>query len=457
MRASRLLGLPDLLPRPVVRIGITGLARAGKTAFLTAVAANLLALGAGRPVLPGLAARVGGRGLRVSIAAAGAAGLPRFDVALHLASLAADPPRWPDRTGAVSVLALDLELGRAPLGFAVPPRRLRLEFLDYPGEWLLDLPLLECRFAAWSAQVLRRLEAPALAAHAAPYLGFARGLPPDAPADEALAATGHRLYRDLLHRLRDEQGLALLQPGRFVLPPPGPPPPWMEFAPLPGRGGLAGLLARRFDAYVAAVRRELASPMFGDLDRLVVLADLLSPLHAGPAAFADAQAALAEAAAALRWGERGGRALAMGVLRRLGLSPRVIRRVALAATKADHVGERQRGNLVALLRDLFRLPADRALSVAAFAIAAVRCTEDFVWTLDGHPVSAVRGRLVGDASLTRSYPGEVPDRAPDAAFWAHPFLAVPVFEPVRPPEGGRGGVPNIGLDALLAFMLDDLL
>ncbi len=457
------MGLPaGWLAGTVVRIGITGLARAGKTAFLTAVAANLLALGGGRPVLPALATRLGGRGLRVRIADAGAAGLARFDVAAHLASLAADPPRWPDRTAATSLLALDLELERHGLAGMLPPRRLRLEFLDYPGEWLLDLPLLAQPFAAWSARALRRLEAPELAAAAAGFLGFLRALPAGAPADEALAAAGHRLYRDLLRGLSATHGLSLLQPGRFVMPAPGPPPPWLEFFPSQGTGGLAALLAGRFDAYVQAVRAELASPMFGELDRLVVLADLLSPLHAGPAAFADARAALAEAAAALRWSGEGVVGIAAEMLHRLGLGRLglgrlAIRRVALAATKADHVGERQRGNLVALLRDLFRVPAGGRVASAAFAIAAVRCTEDFVWTLDGHPVSAVRGRLVGGTSLTRSYPGEVPDRAPDAAFWAHRFLAVPTFEPVRPPEGGRGGVANIGLDALLAFLLDDLL
>jgi predicted YcjX-like family ATPase len=59
--------------------------------------------------------------------------------------------------------------------------------------------------------------------------------------------------------------------------------------------------------------------------------------------------------------------------------------------------------------------------------------------------------------MLRSYPGEVPDRAPDDAFWSHPFLQVPDFEPLRPPEGGRGGVPELGLDALLSFLLDDIL
>jgi predicted YcjX-like family ATPase len=49
--ASRLAS--DVLQlRSTFRIGITGLARAGKTALLTSLAANLLAVSAGRPALP---------------------------------------------------------------------------------------------------------------------------------------------------------------------------------------------------------------------------------------------------------------------------------------------------------------------------------------------------------------------------------------------------------------------
>ncbi|MBN9509837.1 MAG: YcjX family protein [Alphaproteobacteria bacterium] len=442
--------LAALLPlRRTVRIGVTGLAKAGKTALLTSLAANLLAAGAGLATLPALGARLGPRRLRVGLAPAGADALPRFDYAAHLAALAADPPRWPARTNAVSLLALDLEVTRAaPLALVLPPHRLRLEVLDYPGEWLLDLPLLGQGFAAWSAAVLRRLEGrPA----AAPFLGFLHALPARAGRDEALAASGHTLYRQALEGLRAE-GLALLQPGRFLMPPPGPAPPWLGFFPMTGGGGLAALLEERYEQYRAAVRRELSAPGFAGIDRLVVLADVLAALHAGPAAFADAAAALGEVARALDGQQRPAwlPAFLAGLLPFLG----GIERVAFVASKADHVAERQRGNLAALVN---RLAATPRATTATFAIAAVRCTEDIVWTLEGHPVSAVRGRVAGEARAGRSYPGEVPDRTPDAAFWAHRFLALPDFEPMVLPLGGRGGVPHIGLDLLLDFLLGDLL
>ncbi len=416
-----------------VRIGVTGLSRAGKTAFLTSAAALLLARTAPR----------------FALAPLGAGDVPRFDQARHLAALAGDPPRWPERTDSVSMLALTAHIEQSPL----PSRTVRLEFLDYPGEWLLDLPLLTLGFSAWSESVLRRLEAPALAAMTRDFLAFANGLPAKAPADESLAKAGTDLYRTMLLRLRDA-GFSYLQPGRHLMPAPGPEPPWIFFFPARGNGPFAALLAKRYDAYVEQTRRSLASPLFAEVDRLVVLADVLSALHAGAAAFDDTKAALAAAAGALRW--RFSWADALGALTELRLPPKIIERVAFVATKSDHVAERQRGNLAALMRNLAQVPGN-GVTTAHFAGASVRCTEDFVWTLEGRPVSAVRGRVLGQSVMTRSYPGEVPDQPPDASFWTHPFLALPQFEPMRLADGGRMGVPNIGMDAVLKFLLGDVI
>ena len=164
---------------------------------------------------------------------------------------------------------------------------------------------------------------------------------------------------------------------------------------------------------------------------------------------------LAGASAALRWDWSWTDAFA--ALRALRLPPRVIRRVAYAATKADHVADRQRGNLAALMAALTPPGTEAGAPPAAhFALASIRCTEDVTMTLDGRPVSAVRGRTA-DGAMVRSYPGEVPSTPPDAAFWAHPFFQLPAFEPTRLPAEGRTGVPALNLDAILAFLLDDLL
>ena len=49
VRSASRLAADVLQLRSTIRIGITGLARAGKTALLTSLAANLLAVSAGRP------------------------------------------------------------------------------------------------------------------------------------------------------------------------------------------------------------------------------------------------------------------------------------------------------------------------------------------------------------------------------------------------------------------------
>jgi predicted YcjX-like family ATPase len=271
---------------------------------------------------------------------------PAFRVSkchLTFAMLAADPPCWPARTTAASLLAIDVDVTREGLLASLGPLQRRLEFLDYPGEWLLDLPLLGQDFATWSDATLRRLEAPENAKLVRPFMAFVRGLPRGVAADETLAVTGHRLYTDALRRIRDERGLTFLQPGRFLMPPPGAAPPWTHFFPLPGAAPLASLMGARFDAYSDAVRGDLVSPMFGNLERLIVLADLLSALNQGPAAFADVQLGLAAAADVLRWNRSWIDWL--GAFARLELPSRSIGRVAFAATKADHIATRQRGNL----------------------------------------------------------------------------------------------------------------
>lgn len=433
-----------LIPvRRRVRIGVTGLRRSGKTSLLTSIAVNLLAMGRGIPALPALSAQLAGRRMKVALAPSGAESMPRFDAGQKSAALATDPPAWPRPTDAVSLLALDIDIDRDGMLSALPPQKLRLEFLDYPGEWLLDLPLLTVSFAQWSETILRRLQP---FAEAQAFLGFVHGLPAGVAADDALVASGHRLYVACLKALQ-ARGLSLLQPGRFLMPAPGASAPWAVFFPMRGQARLARLMQDRFEAYASAVKAELAAPGFAHVDRLIVLADLLTALHAGKMAFDDAASSLALVASALSQRKP-------LPLLPTWLQPWGIGRIAFVASKSDHVAARQRANLAGLMAKLIDTPSHAAWG--AFAVASIACTEDFVWTLDGRPVSAVRGHVAGQG-LVRSYPGEVPDRTPDAGDWAHPFLSLPDFTPKRLDPSGRGAIPHLGLDGLLVFLLEDML
>ena len=180
---------------PVVRLGVTGLSRAGKTVFITSLVANLM----DRARMPQL--RAGARIEAAFLQPQPDMTLPRFDYETHLAALTGPVPHWPDSTRNVSELRLSLRVRPSGLfaGFR-GPRTLHVDIIDYPGEWLLDLALLDRSYADWAETALSqaskrpqgqgfmalaraedgalRLEEPkaqALAAAWTGYLGRARG------------------------------------------------------------------------------------------------------------------------------------------------------------------------------------------------------------------------------------------------------------------------------------------
>ena len=436
-----------------IRLAVTGLTRAGKTVFITSLVANLLAAGRGQRTLPAFQDAAGGRLSAVTLVPAGAEAMPRFDVHGHINALAEDPPAWPARTEDLSSLELTLRIDRAsPVFGLLGPRSVTLELLDYPGEWLLDLPMLDQDYESWSAATLPRLRTPERLPATAEFLAWLDALPVDAPEEEALARRGYGLYRDALRACRDQLGFRFLQPGRALNPGPRGEAPLLWFFPLPAahRGGLATLLRRRHAAYVTEQRDRFFDPFFRRFHRQAVLVDVLGALHAGPAAFADTQDALDAIATALR-GQDGFLARLLGV----GAS-----RVAFVATKADHVPSRQRQALVSLLGHLVHAPqvgaAAAGTATGVHAIASIRCTEDAMTTLEGRPVGAVRGLLLDGGRPAKVFPGEVPLGPPDAGFWEHAYFEMPAFQPPRIDPAGRVGVPHLGLDALLAWLIGDL-
>lgn len=93
-----------------VCLAVTGLSRAGKTAFITSLIQNLLALGKGRDTLPSLTRRLNRDGqsrLRgIHLLPAGAATVPLFDQAANLAALASETRSRPARQADIPTEAL---------------------------------------------------------------------------------------------------------------------------------------------------------------------------------------------------------------------------------------------------------------------------------------------------------------------------------------------------------------
>ena len=101
--------LADLMT-PTLRLGVTGLARAGKTVFITALVRNLVSGGR----LPFFAAMAEGRIARAYLEPQPDDRVARFAYEEHLSDLGTDPPQWPESTRQISQLRITVEY--APAG-----------------------------------------------------------------------------------------------------------------------------------------------------------------------------------------------------------------------------------------------------------------------------------------------------------------------------------------------------
>lgn len=286
---------------PVIRLGVTGLARSGKTVFITSLVANLIDRGR----MPGLVAASEGRIEAAFLQPQPDDTIPRFEYEAHLAALTARQPSWPDSTRAVSELRLSLRVRpKGLLSGLQGPRTIHLDIVDYPGEWLLDLGLLDLSYDEWSAQTLARI---APRQQAQTYLGMVANTDTQAALEEPQAKTLAQTFAAYLTQARQD-GFSDCTPGRFLLPGDLAGSPVLTFAPLPvgagtdARKSLRREMGRRYEAY----KREVVKPFFRDhfarIDRQVVLVDALGAINAGPPAVEGLRAAMSETLGAFRPG-----------------------------------------------------------------------------------------------------------------------------------------------------------
>ena len=460
---NKLPMLTALVRNRTLRLAVTGLSRSGKTAFITSLVQNLLSA-IGRPGrLPFLRAAAERRIIGARLLAPDEVDVPAFPLEETIAALAADPPHWPASTTDLRRVRLLLQffsaglLRRAKLlgGTA----ELTVEILDYPGEWLLDLPMLQQSYGDWSRATLALARRGVRAPLAREWLDFVARHPANRAGDPQTALQAYQLYRGFLAACRDREQLSLLQPGRFLNPGQIADPSVLQFCPMPlaigaraPPGSVGAVMEARFEAY----KRTIVQPFFAQLarnvDRQIVLVDVLRALNAGEEAFADHRLALDTILAAFRFGRR-------SLLRRL-FGAR-IDRVLFAATKADHVPALQRDHLEALMANLVEAPTLRAKAararVAATALASIRCTEDGTDAFDGRKVDIVVGLPEGGERRIRFFPGIVPVTPPPTGFWGERFTEFPVFQPPRITGAEGDGIPQINLDKGLDFLLEDVL
>ncbi|WP_170475340.1 YcjX family protein [Ruegeria arenilitoris] len=444
---------------PVIRLGVTGLARSGKTVFITSLVANLLDRGR----MTALAAQQEGRITAAYLQPQPDDTVPRFDYESHLSALTGAKPYWPESTRSVSELRLSLKVRPAGLLSGLQgPRKIHLDIVDYPGEWLLDLALLEKSYADWSNETWLRIER---RPEASEYVAAACASDSAAVHDEPTALNLARSFTDYLNAARD-LGFYDCTPGRFLLPGDLAGSPVLTFAPLPisgvlRRGSLGREMERRYEAYKSQVVKPFFRDHFARIDRQVVLVDALGAIHKGPQAVEDMRRAMVDTLSAFRPGRN-------AWLSKLLLGKRV-ERILFAATKADHLHHLQHPRLTAIIEALTRDARDKAnfagAETAALSLAALRATTEEMRSHNGVELPCIRGTLLDSGKQAAFYPGELPldsshllGLARDGAKnWLGAEYEFMNFAPsclsLRPGDGP----PHIRLDRAMQFLIGDRL
>lgn len=451
---------------PTLRLGVTGLSRAGKTIFITALVNSLIE---GR-ALPGFTPIAEGRFLGAQLSEHPDRAVPRFAYEQHLSALTGAEPHWPESTRRISQLRLTLKYQSANwLAGMAGPSTLHLDIVDYPGEWLLDLPLLSMSYAEWSADALTRAQGTAAADDAAGFCQALAELEPNPPASEPLAELLAQSFTTYLRDAKsDKKALSTLPPGRFLLPGDLEGSPALTFAPLPAEydtghdGSLYALMERRYEAYKHHVIRPFFRDHFARLDRQIVLVDALRALNAGPDAVADLEEALASVLTCFRQGRNSPLNW---------LLARKIDKILFAATKADHLHHTSHHHLQAILERLVSRASRHArftgADTRALAMAAVRATKEGTISEDGQDLACIIGTpLAGEKLGATSYdgrqeialfPGDLPE-SPDSIFepeFKKGQLNFLRFRPPGKPETGTPRLPHIRLDQAADILFKD--
>lgn len=439
-----------------LRLGITGLRGAGKTVFCTALISLITS---GRdwddrfPLLSRARRPIDGRILPLE-------GWKPFPYDRMRESIEASDPDWPPPTAEPTATRIEFEIPAEGIlrQLGLPGRRIDIEIVDYPGEWLLDLPLLRLDFTDWSRETLRLIEqSPTRSALAREWLADLATADLSGRASDDLIYQLHRGYVEFLRRCRFASSpLYLLAPGQFIRPP-GDIREDKEFhffpAPAaagdhPVRGGTLAELEARYLRYRRHVR-DFYERSFRRIDAQIVLVDVLEALNQGQESFIDLQRALRLCMDSFDYGPTN------PILRWFRPS---ISRIAFAATKADQVTRNQWNNhrllVERLLPDQVRRARAGGIAVEFFSVASVRGTREVKRMFQERPISMLQGRKKGAPDqLIEIYPGEVPGDIPGSDYWQRPHRFVD-FLPWRAGGGGEVAPPDqIGMDELLDFLL----
>jgi predicted YcjX-like family ATPase len=416
-----------------VNLAVTGLSGSGKTAFITSLVNQLIEANEAA-YLPFFTVVRESRLVGVKRDLQPNLTFSRFAYEDAMAKLTQTAPEWPSSTKGISQVRLKIKYkkSRGLSKYLTEDATLTLDITDYPGEWLLDLPLLDMDYSQWSTHCQNELSDPIRHALAAPFFAAVANLDLNAK-------------------------------GRFILPGELSGAPVLHFFPIPDvqleqqgidlskplKDSNAELLSKRFKHYKTQVVQPFYKEHFKGFDRQVVLVDCLSALNRGFHSYQDLQKALDWLIGSFQYGSS-------NILNRL-FQPK-IDKLVFAASKADHITPDQQTNLVKLLESMLHSARKQiqfdGVSTESTAVSAIRASKSGLGQVNGESIPVLQGINEQGSAITL-FPGEVPQSCPGPEFWKQQQFEFPKLSP--PLMNSEHVLPHIRMDQVLDFLLADKL
>jgi predicted YcjX-like family ATPase len=427
-------------------IVVTGLSRSGKSTLFTSLMAQLLQRTYGgdeHQPLPLLSSLPIERLLSVDFVA-NDDGTPAFSYQQHFEQL--KQRQWPESTRSVSAFSIRMAFERSYewLSQLAGDDQRQLTIYDYPGEWLMDLPLMDKSFADWSAQVLAQQLTEPQKTHASDWQTLLQTFDfEQAPSPLATQELIDAYRRYLIKAKAD--GISILQPGAMLFE-----ETWdwqaQGFCPLPAKiaydmsHAWTRLFTKRYDAFVVEWLQPLQKRFFSHADKQIILLDLLEGLNFGKAYLSEMKEALNHLVRSFVYGKR-------QWYQRFH-QPLGIVKVAFVVTKADLVPSAQQANLLALLQDICQGAVEQLnekdVAVEFFLVSSMIATKP-----DSEAHSLVYKHLSGETRIARF--DDIPTRITD---WKEDDF-YPYLKALPPKIDAEADIKAMNFDRLLDYMMKD--
>ena len=445
-----------------ISLGVTGFSGSGKSTLITSLIHQLQHYQ--KATLPAFSPVLQGRLLGVQIHPLD--DLPLFPFEEGRERLCQTPPKWPHSTSSLSGCLLEIRFRPRSKWRFVPNRpyeHLLVEIRDYPGEWLLDLPLLSMSYAQWCQECLRIFSLPPRSDFIGPLKETLGNIDPLAPIDPPMLATLHSEYVEFLKQCKEApHELSLIQPGRFLLPDNAKALPFIpllqtsqyseETLKKANENSWFHECNKHYQHYIEQCVKPFYQDHFSKIDRQLILVDILKALHQGKPYFEELQVGLSRVLDSFKYGHN-------SLLSRL-FNPK-IERVLFAATKIDQVlpdqHEAVRALISHVIQDAYRKATYELTDIHCEAIAAVRSTSITEYQGKHYLQGAVQKIGTPDISNGLMSHPQIPSGIPNEQDWQsfETWKLKTLLPPSQLNLQHGEALPHIRLDAIIRDLIGD--